>query len=226
MRLGHLRERRRLGDARSRDTFSGWDWSTPANGGNKSMELRNAAISNDNGQNWAPSTAAAGATPGAANSVRNGNVPPIIHDVKHSPAVPKSAEQRDDFVPADGRNAAPGFLTATLFWRDATTATPGAFQSRPMAGDGAGRFSAMLGPLANLTIVEFYISATRRREHAHVAGADERRAERELPVSGEQRGARSERDAITGWSSPAAENAAFDCSVEPAEQRPAVQSSR
>ena len=69
--------------------FGGWDWTTTANGGNKSMELRNPALSNDNGQNWAPSTAAAGATPGAANSVLTTNVAPIIHDVKHFASDPE-----------------------------------------------------------------------------------------------------------------------------------------
>ena len=139
--------------------YDGWDWSTPANGGNKSMELRNAALTNNIGQNWAPSTAAAGATPGRVNSVATVNVPPIIQGVKHSPAVPKSTDnvtiscRISDETPAAN-------LTATLFWRLATSATPGAFQSVPMAGDGSGAFAAVLLPQANLAIVEFYIGAS------------------------------------------------------------------
>src|SRR4029079_19477099 len=75
---------------RVRETqFDGWDWSTPANGGDKSLELRNAALSNDYGANWAPSTAPAGAARGAQNSVVTTNVAPLLHDVKHSPAVPQ-----------------------------------------------------------------------------------------------------------------------------------------
>ncbi len=140
-------------------TFGGWDWSTPANGGGKSTELRNPAVSNDNGQNWAPSTAAAGATPGSANSVLTTNLAPIIHGVTHFPAIPKSVESVTISCQVNDETAASG-LTATLFWRDATSTTPGAFQSTPMAGDGAGNFAAVLDPKANLTIVEFYVSAS------------------------------------------------------------------
>ena len=145
---------------RVRETvFNGWDWSTPANGGNKSMELRDPAISNDNGQNWAPSTGPLGGTPGAPNSALTSNVPPIIQDVKHSPAVPKATDSVTISCNLIDESA-PQFLSATLFWRDATSATPGAFQQLSMTGDSAGKFSAVLGPKANLAIVEFYISAT------------------------------------------------------------------
>ena len=140
-------------------TFGGWDWSTPANGGGQSMELRNPAVSNDNGQNWSASTAAAGATPGAANSVLSANIAPIIHGVTHFPAVPKSVDSVTISCQINDETAAAG-LTATLFWRDATTTTPSGFQSAPMNGDGAGNFAAVLGPKTNLTIVEFYISAS------------------------------------------------------------------
>ena len=139
--------------------FGGWDWSTLANGGGKSVELRDPAVSNDNGQNWAASTAGAGATPGAANSVLTTNIAPVIHDVKHFPAIPKSADNVTITCQINDETAAAG-LTATLFWRDATTTTPGLFQSAPMPGDGAGNFAAVLGPKANLTIVEFYVAAS------------------------------------------------------------------
>lgn len=138
-------------------TFGGWDWSSAAAGGNKSVELRNPAISNDNGQNWGPSTAAAGATPGGANSLLVNNLPPAIHGVKHSPPVPKSTESVT--ISCDVTDeAAPQFLAATLFWRVATGTTPGAFQSLAMNGDGSGKFAALLGPQANLAIVEFYVA--------------------------------------------------------------------
>lgn len=137
-------------------TFNGWDWTTGANGANKSMELRNPSVSNDNGQNWAPSTAAAGATPGGPNSVLTTNVPPIIHDVTHFPAVPKSTDSV--VVSCDVTDeAAPQFLAATLFWRVGT----GAFQPAPMTRNPlTGKFSATIAPRTNLTIVEFYVSVT------------------------------------------------------------------
>lgn len=145
---------------RIRETgFGGWDWFTTANGAGRSLELRNPALSNDNGQNWSASSAIVGGTPGAQNSVITGNIPPIIEDVTHSPAVPTATESvtiscrvRDE--------SAPQFLSATLFWRDATGATPGAFQQQPMAGDGSGEFRTVLAPKANLTIVEFYVRVT------------------------------------------------------------------
>ena len=141
-------------------TFGGWDWTTTANGGNKSMELRNPTLSNDHGQNWAPSTAAPGATPGATNSVITSNVPPIIRNVVHSPAVPKSTESVTISCEVTDE-AAPQFLTATLRWRNATGASPGVFQTLAMTPDLlTGKFSATLGPNVNLTVVEFYVSVS------------------------------------------------------------------
>jgi hypothetical protein len=146
---------------RVRETsFGGWDWSTPASGGDKSIELLNPSLSNDNGQNWAPSLAAAGATPGAPNSVLTNNLPPIIHDVKHAPALPRSTDIVTISCALNDETAAGG-LSATLMWRDATSSTPpDSFQSVAMTGDGNGNFSAVLGSMPNLTVVEFYIFAS------------------------------------------------------------------
>ena len=140
-------------------TFNGWVWITPANGGNASMELRNPAISNDNGQNWAPSIAASGATPGAANSRLTNNVAPIIEKVKHSPAVPKSSDSVTISCVVTDESAVQ-FLNASLFWRDASGTSPGTFQELPMSGDATGRFTALLSPKANLTIIEYYVSVS------------------------------------------------------------------
>ncbi len=143
---------------RIRETaFGGWAWSTPADGGGRSMELRNPGISNDNGQNWTSSVAAPG-TPGSANAARTANIPPVIKAVQHFPAVPTSSEH---VTVSCELNDESGFsaLTATLFWRDATTTAPGAFQSIAMSQDGKGTWFAKLEPMANLAIVEFYLSA-------------------------------------------------------------------
>ena len=48
-------------------TWNGWTWATLADGGGRSLELRNPQISNDNGQNWVASSTTGG-TPGAAMS--------------------------------------------------------------------------------------------------------------------------------------------------------------
>jgi hypothetical protein len=142
-------------------TYNGWDWSTPANGGGKSLELRNPALSNDNGQNWEASTAASGGTPGAVNSVFSTNVPPIIHDVQHHPAVPRTTDPVTITCTVNDEAAAAS-RTATLFYRNATSASsPPAFSSTPMANDGSGRFSVVLpAGAADKSIWEFYISST------------------------------------------------------------------
>ncbi len=139
-------------------TWGGWDWSSLANGGGRSMELRNPQLSNDNGQNWIISTAIGG-TPGAANGALTSNIPPIIKAVEHFPAVPKptdtvriSCELNDESPDTS--------LFATLHWRDATSTSPGAFQTLPMSWDGGNGWFAPLDPKVNLSLVEFYISAT------------------------------------------------------------------
>jgi hypothetical protein len=139
------------------EAAGGWDWSTGATAG-RSIEVRNPALSNDNGQNWGVSTNVNG-TPGTANSALTTNIAPIIKAVKHLPAIPKpsdvvriSCELNDE--------TAPSGLAANLLWRNATTTSPGAFQSLAMTGDGAGKFSATLAALPDLSIVEFYISAS------------------------------------------------------------------
>src|SRR5262249_27364133 len=60
---------------RSALSFShrGWEWTSLADGGGYTMELRNRALGTGSGQNWTVS-AAAGGTPGAANSRVSTNV--------------------------------------------------------------------------------------------------------------------------------------------------------
>ena len=66
---------------------TGWIWDNPADGGGRTLEVRNLHSRNDLGQNWTFS-AVEGGTPGAPNSVRQVNVAPFIEDVSHHPAVP------------------------------------------------------------------------------------------------------------------------------------------
>jgi hypothetical protein len=139
-------------------TFGGWTWSTGANGEGRSLERRNPKFAIDNGQNWGASSAAGG-SPGVANSLLSSNIAPVIHDVKHSPAVPMSGDPvRIETRLTDESSA--GSLSATLYWRDATSSKPGAFQTVALVADGGGRFSVTLNPMANKTVVEFYVSAT------------------------------------------------------------------
>jgi hypothetical protein len=141
----------------------GWEWTSPADGSGSSMELRQAALPNDSGQNWLASTTAGG-TPGQANSVATANLAPLILQVNHLPAVPRSTNNIT--ILARIVDEATSGLTVRL-WRRDVTAGLGNFVNVAMldnglsndgsAGDGV--FGVVLSPMANGTITEFYIEA-------------------------------------------------------------------
>jgi len=143
---------------RSWTSTGGWQWMTQSNGGGNSLERRNPRLAVDNGQAWGDS-GVVGGSPGAANRLLTDDVAPVIQRVKHSPAVPRSHEvvtvscEVADELPASA-------LVATLYWRDASSPSPGAFQQLAMANDGNGRFSAALAAMPDKTIVEFYVHAS------------------------------------------------------------------
>ena len=91
----------------------GWMWISDADGGGKSLELRNKLLGNGSGQNWGPSVPAGG-TPGAANSIASGNIAPLIKDAKHRPEIPKLTEPIR--VTCELEDELPGAV-ATLRWR-------------------------------------------------------------------------------------------------------------
>ena len=143
---------------RSWDPIGGWNWLTQSNGGGASLERRNPNLRVDNGQNWGDS-ALVGGSPGAANFLISSDIAPVIRKVKHSPAVPRSSDavtlscELADESPVTS-------LFATLYWRDATTATPGPFQVTAMTNDGNGRFSTTLAAMPDKTVVEFYVRSS------------------------------------------------------------------
>ena len=143
---------------RNFNATTGWLWVTGANGAGKSLERRNPVLANDGGQGWGDS-AAVGGSPGAVNSLLTTNVAPIIAKVQHSPAVPKSAEAVTISCELDDESAV-GSLSATLYWRNATTSTPGEFFTSAMTGGATGVFIATIPALADKAVVEFYVSAT------------------------------------------------------------------
>jgi hypothetical protein len=69
----------------------GWEWSDAHDGGGKSLELIKPAMPNEYGQNWSASETNDG-TPGAANSVLDNDIAPLILDVGHFPMIPDSNE--------------------------------------------------------------------------------------------------------------------------------------
>lgn len=145
--------------------YSGWSWSSLADGLGRSMELMNENLPTQSGQNWAASGVLYG-TPGRANSVATNHIAPMILDMRHSPLAPPSTSPVT--ITARLLDANTNGLAATLFYRNASSASLPAFSSVPMWDDGAhgdgaagdGIYGAILGPQPNLTAIEFYVAAT------------------------------------------------------------------
>ncbi len=139
----------------------GWGWNSEADGAGKSLELMNAGVDNNEGQNWLPGTPVNG-TPGAVNSVAAGNVAPVVTGVTHFPLIPSST----DAVTVTARvvdELTTGLDVALRYRNDGA----GGFSTAPMFDDGAhsdglasdGLYGASLTARANGTIVEYYIRA-------------------------------------------------------------------
>jgi hypothetical protein len=115
-------------------------------------------------QNWG-SSATPNGTPGGPNSIARTNGAPFITDVAHSPIIP----QPTDVVTVSTRitDEHTSGLTVSIFYRNASTATPPAFSSAPMYDDGAhgdglagdGIYAAILPAQPAGTIIEFYLQA-------------------------------------------------------------------
>ena len=141
--------------------YRGWEYASGADAGGKSLELVNQALSNDFGQNWASSIPDQG-TPGAPNSVAAGNSAPLILDVAHLPAVPKSSESVT--ITARIVDELPAGTTVKLYHRLDGQAN---FVSDTMYDDGLhgdgpagdGVYGAILPAQPNRTVVEFYVRA-------------------------------------------------------------------
>ncbi|HYW81167.1 MAG TPA: lamin tail domain-containing protein, partial [Thermoguttaceae bacterium] len=141
---------------------TGWLWNNLHDGGGRSLEMINTALSNNYGQNWAASLVDGG-TPGSANSVAATDIAPMVLDVTHSPAIPTSADPVT--VAARLRDELSTGLGASVFFR--TDGDP-SFLSAPMFDDGLhgdgeandGVFGAILPAAADGTVVEFYVQAT------------------------------------------------------------------
>jgi hypothetical protein len=142
--------------------WRGWQWTTPADGGGKSLELVNPALPSSAGQNWAAS-APDGGTPGAANSVATNNAPPLVLDVQHYPAIPRASQT----VTVTARivdEVLSGAAVSVLYRNDGTTN----FTAAPMADDGFhgdgsagdGLHGAFLPARPDQTIVEFYVQVS------------------------------------------------------------------
>ena len=103
--------------------------------------------------------------PDRRNSVADNDIAPLISDVIHSPAVPRSNEPVT--VTADLNDELESGITATLFWRVSSN-TPPPFSPAAMFDDGLhgdglagdGEFGADLPQQPDGTVIEFYVRAT------------------------------------------------------------------
>jgi hypothetical protein len=150
----------------------GWVWSSEHDGGGKSLELINANMPNEYGQNWAASNRNNG-SPGMINSVYDENVAPFILDVTHTPVVPRD----DDVVVVTARimDELRTNITVTLHYRIDVSEyrnanvyphhDPASYNNITMFddgthGDGAandGIYGAAIPAQRDGMIVEFYI---------------------------------------------------------------------
>ena len=143
-------------------TYFGWVWIAPHDGEGFSLELINAAFTNDRAHNWGTS-AVAGGTPGAANSIAATDIAPAVSNVTHAPPVPTSADPVQIRARIEDDGLTP--VTASVFYR-VSTMDPGPFIAVEMFDDGMhgdelagdGVFAATLPAQAHNTVVEFYIS--------------------------------------------------------------------
>jgi hypothetical protein len=139
----------------------GWEWTADHDGIGKSVELINAALSNENGQNWGPSVPVGG-TPGAVNSIADADIAPLISELTHSPIVPTSTSAVT--ISARVTDEQGSGVLVQLFYR--TLQNP--FIQLDMLDDGLsgdggagdGIYAATVPAMGDRTVVEFYIQAS------------------------------------------------------------------
>ena len=142
----------------------GWIWTAAHDGEGNSAELLNPDLSNDSGQNWAPSLVLEG-TPGRSNSVHTNNIPPLLLEVRHFPAVPRSTQ--DVIVTGRVVDETVAGTTVKLQHR-VDNPSPVPFSTMLMTDDGTGAdasagdgvYTARLPAQPTGTVVEFYLEAT------------------------------------------------------------------
>ncbi len=131
----------------------GWEWLAPHDGDGRSLELVNPQLPNEFGHNWAASSADGG-SPGAANSAFSQNVAPLIVDVSHAPAIPRSTDAVTVSLKVFDERL--DTVSATLFWRPDLDDH---FQQVAIERTGSVGV-AQIPALPHGTVVEFYVEAT------------------------------------------------------------------
>lgn len=131
----------------------GWTWLATHDGGGSSLELINPALSNKRGQNWA-SSAVAGGSPGAVNSVASGTGAPLILNVRHDPVIPRSS---DTVVISAELEHATITGSATLHWR---VDDQESWSSQDLVDNGRGELNSEIPGHPDGTVIEFYLSTS------------------------------------------------------------------
>jgi hypothetical protein len=152
----------------------GWQWSDQTDGGGSSLELINAALPGECGQNWAASLMPGG-TPGQANLAAADNIAPMILKVRHSPVIPRP--QDPVTVTARVIDESIGSTTVRLRYRVDRSVYSGTnvypqqnlsdFAGVDMLDDGGhsdgqagdGVYGAEIPPQRDGTVIEFYVEA-------------------------------------------------------------------
>jgi hypothetical protein len=139
----------------------GWGWDSLADGGGHSLERVSTGLDPDVGQNWLPSVESGG-TPGWVNSRTTTDIAPLITEVDHFPALPRSDEPV--FVSARVADELTFGLEVELHHRvdGEETFTVLSMRDDGNSGDGSpndGVFGTELPPQPDGTIVEFYVWA-------------------------------------------------------------------
>ena len=137
----------------------GWTWRAEHDGAGQSLELIQWQLPNEAGQNWG-SSQTVGGTPGRPNSITSSDVPPLILDVQHQPALPRSTDPI--VIIAYLVDESPTTLPAQVGYQIDGQSV---FQQVPMYDDGLhqdqqagdGLYGAILPAQPSGTILKFHI---------------------------------------------------------------------
>lgn len=155
----------RLGAA-DKYTLAGWEWYAAHDGAGMSLERVSLTLPASAGQNWRASLSPGG-TPGRANSVAETDSAPLVTEVRHVPAVPRSGDTVSVTLRLVDEAAGNAGVSAALLWR-VNSNNPPAFSTLPLRDDGAegdaiaqdGLYSARLPPQPDGTVVEYAVTVS------------------------------------------------------------------
>jgi len=143
-------------------TLRASDWPSGADGSGRSLELVHPALDNRAGGSWRAS-AELGGTPGRENSRHEASPAPVVFDVRHSPATPRSGEPV--IVRCRVTRAEQAIELVDVRWSLDVAAAP--WRAVPLCDDGVlpdgvaldGEFTGTIPPQPDGAIVRWQIAA-------------------------------------------------------------------